>query len=122
MCINSAALVSRHKYKVRVPTGASSIPQDILPFNSFHSLGRIALAIGGCRLRKADSDGPRTNREVIGIKSTTSLREDDIAAHLAIGADIKNAELYCLSRDPRAKRFENLLALPWEQGIDEVLG
>jgi uncharacterized protein len=66
-------------------------------------------------------DRPGRKRALIEIKSTTCLREQDITSLQRLSGDIRNSELFCLSRDPQAKQFDKLLALPWREGIDEIL-
>ncbi len=67
-------------------------------------------------------DRPGRAPAVVEIKSSNNIREDDVQTTLRLGSDIAGAELYCLSRDPRPKKFGDLLALPWQEGIQALLG
>lgn len=67
-------------------------------------------------------DRPGHGRAVVEIKSTRNIREDDLAVTNRLGSQIKNAKLYCLSRDPVQKVFGAVHALHWREGIAEIIG
>ena len=39
---------------------------------------------------------------------------------LSLGNNFSNAKIICLSNDPYAKKFDNILALPWQQGLNRI--
>ncbi len=53
----------------------------------------------------------------IGIKSTDSVRKEDLTAMNKIVEDFGNCEAICLSRDPRQKKIGNVVVYPWQVGI-----
>lgn len=55
----------------------------------------------------------------IEIKSTDSLREQDIKSFLRLTKDIPNSEAIVLSRDRFMQKFDHVTAYPWQQGILE---
>lgn len=59
---------------------------------------------------------------VIEIRSSLSIKEEHIKTLENLGADIGEVDLILISRDPHPKRFGNVTCLPWDQGIDMVLG
>jgi predicted AAA+ superfamily ATPase len=66
-------------------------------------------------------DRPGHPRAVIEIKSSASLRADDVNVLRTLGAEIPNSSIYCLSRDPQRKRFGEVDAYPWQEGIAEII-
>ena len=58
---------------------------------------------------------------LIEIKSTDHVDERDVRTLSRFVKDFKNAQAYCLSCDPRAKKIGEVSTLPWEEGI-KVLG
>lgn len=64
---------------------------------------------------------PGRKRAVIEIKSTTQIREADVNILKQLGSDIQDAELFCLSRDPDRKRYGEIIAINWKDGIEEIL-
>jgi len=66
-------------------------------------------------------DRPGRARAIVEIKSSRSIREDDIEPTQRLGREIKDAELWCLSRDPDRKQFGNLCAIHWQTGIGELI-
>lgn len=67
-------------------------------------------------------DRPGKPRAIIEIKSTNSIQEKHTQTLFNLGSDIKNSELFLLSRDPNKKRFGTLRCFYWEEGINEILG
>ncbi len=59
---------------------------------------------------------------VIEIKSSTSVKEEHTKNLTHLGPDFGDAELLIISRDPHPKRFGKISCLPWEQGIEMVVG
>ncbi|MCC6273747.1 MAG: ATP-binding protein [Deltaproteobacteria bacterium] len=57
---------------------------------------------------------------LVEIKSSESIVEQDVKNLRHFLPDFPKGEAYCLSRDPFPKKFENIWALPWEQGIQEL--
>ena len=66
-------------------------------------------------------DRPGHPRAVVEIKSSKDIKEADIETAQNLGSEITNAELYCLSRDPYAKTYGSLKAMPWQEGIREII-
>lgn len=56
----------------------------------------------------------------IEIKSTDGIRSDMLTFFKKISKDEKNVEALCLSNDPYAKKFDHVLALPWQEGIKKI--
>lgn len=57
----------------------------------------------------------------IEIKSTDHIKEDMLTYFKKIALDAgNNVEALCLSNDPYAKKFDNVLALPWQEGIKKI--
>ncbi len=65
-------------------------------------------------------DRPGRPKALIEIKSKEHIDERDLRHLKALGADINNSEMFCLSRDPNPKRIGNIACLPWEQGLIEI--
>lgn len=63
---------------------------------------------------------PGLSRVLIEIKSKTHVDERDLRHLNSLGRDIKNCELYCLSRDPHPKRIGTVNCLPWIKGLKEI--
>lgn len=59
---------------------------------------------------------------VIEIKSSTSVKEEHTKNLTHLGPDFGDVELLIISRDPHPKRFGKISCLPWEQGIEMVVG
>lgn len=56
----------------------------------------------------------------IEIKSTDSITENMLTFFKKLTKDAKNVEALCLSNDPYAKKFDHVLALPWQAGIKKI--
>jgi predicted AAA+ superfamily ATPase len=63
---------------------------------------------------------PGQKRAVVEIKSTLNVNDGDVRAIQALGADIRNSELFCFSLDQVAKKIGNVLCLPWQRGLEEI--
>lgn len=63
---------------------------------------------------------PGLKRALVEIKSTERVTEDDLRPLQSISKDISNSEAFCLSRDPIPKKINNILCLPWQQGLIEL--
>lgn len=63
---------------------------------------------------------PGATRALVEIKSKDHITERDLRHLTALGSDIANSEMYCLSRDPHAKKIQNVSCLPWEEGLSEI--
>lgn len=63
---------------------------------------------------------PGLKRALVEIKSTERVNEDDLRPLQSISKDISNSEAFCLSRDPIPKKINNILCLPWQQGLIEL--
>lgn len=57
---------------------------------------------------------------LVEIKSTESVDERDVRSLTHFQRDLPTAEAFCLSRDPTPKRFGTVLAVPWQQGLQEL--
>lgn len=68
-------------------------------------------------LARNPGDAPKA----IEIKSSDSVDSSDLTDLLAFKRDNPDAELYCLSRTPRAYSLAGVRILPWRDGITEIL-
>ena len=57
---------------------------------------------------------------LIEIKSTQDVREEKLKHIIKLKPEFKNAEALCLSNDPYPKQFDQVLALPWQQGLEKI--
>jgi hypothetical protein len=60
---------------------------------------------------------PGKKRALIEIKSSSLITEHDLKPLQGILADIPNSEAYCFSNDPIPKKFNNITALHWQDGL-----
>lgn len=58
----------------------------------------------------------------IEIKSSNTVRQEDLKSVIAITSDIKKSETVCFSNDSQRKRYEHVTVIPWQQGIKEFFG
>lgn len=58
---------------------------------------------------------------LVEIKSAAKVDERHAKGLLTLGADFKSSRQYLLSNDPEIKRFSNVLAFPWREGIGRIL-
>jgi predicted AAA+ superfamily ATPase len=56
------------------------------------------------------------------IKSTTSIKADDIRSFSRFVTDIKNSEALCVSNDLRPQQFEKVKCVHWMEGIKLLFG
>ena len=63
---------------------------------------------------------PGKNLALVEIKSTRQLSEHSLKSISAIGKDFPQADLFCLSNDPIQKKYDRVMCLPWDQGIDSL--
>lgn len=56
----------------------------------------------------------------IEIKSAEAINEDDVRSLNAISVDVPDAEAFCFSLDPTARKIGNTLCLPWDQGVQTL--
>jgi predicted AAA+ superfamily ATPase len=68
-------------------------------------------------LARNPGDAPKA----IEIKSSDSVDSSDLTDLLAFKRDNPDAELYCLSRTPRAYSLAGVRILPWRDGVKEIL-
>ena len=54
----------------------------------------------------------------IEIKSTAHIQEHHLSNLKALSQDIEDCEAVCFSRDPYAKKIDNIRMLPWAEGIE----
>ncbi|MEI6806634.1 MAG: ATP-binding protein [Myxococcaceae bacterium] len=55
----------------------------------------------------------------IEIKSSDSVREEDLSSLVQLTKDLGNCEAICLCNEPMAKSYEHALVLPWKQGLTQ---
>jgi len=63
---------------------------------------------------------PGQSTLLIEIKSTREVTKPMLKALGLLKNEIPNAEAWCLSNDPYAKKFDDLLVLPWQQGLENI--
>lgn len=66
-------------------------------------------------------DRPGKTTLCIEIKSTQTVRPEDISKFARISADVKNSESYCLSLDPSAQQIGHVKCRYWRDGLREIL-
>ncbi len=59
---------------------------------------------------------------LVEIKSAVSVSEHDTRGLEQFLSDIPHSEAYCLSRDKLARKIGSVKALPWQEGLGEILG
>jgi uncharacterized protein len=64
-------------------------------------------------------DRPGKKPLFIEIKSTTELREDHLTSMKKLIREVE-CDAMCLSRDPIAKQFGVILAMPWQDGLKKI--
>jgi predicted AAA+ superfamily ATPase len=60
---------------------------------------------------------PGRQLALVEIKSTDEIREDHLSGLKRFLSDFPDAEFFCLSRDPREKRFDRIRAIPWQRAL-----
>lgn len=63
---------------------------------------------------------PGKSKLFIEIKSTDEIKVEMLTFFKKITKDEKDVEALCLSNDPYAKKFDHVLALPWQEGIKKI--
>lgn len=63
---------------------------------------------------------PGQKTALVEIKSTTRVDERDTRTVEAFLKDVRNAEGFCLSRDPVAKKINGVHCLDWQTGLREL--
>ncbi|OGQ07387.1 MAG: hypothetical protein A3G32_05305 [Deltaproteobacteria bacterium RIFCSPLOWO2_12_FULL_40_28] len=63
---------------------------------------------------------PRNKTILIEIKSAIQIDERDLRHVKAFRADIPRSKAYCLSLDPIPKVIDDILCLPWKNGLKEL--
>ncbi len=63
---------------------------------------------------------PGKSLALVEVKSTDQVREGMFKTLRIFGEDLKNAELFCFSRDPIAKQLGNVRAVHWQKGLAEI--
>ena len=58
---------------------------------------------------------------LVEIKSTALVTADDCAAAGSLGKDLPGSAAYCISRDPHRKKIGDVLCVPYEEMVDELL-
>lgn len=56
---------------------------------------------------------------LIEIKSTDSVRKEDLTSLVRIANDLGECETVCFSCDPRKRKIDNVTVYPWEEGVKE---
>ncbi len=65
-------------------------------------------------------DRPGLPLALVEIKSKQRIDRRDLKSLISLGRDIPNSESFCLSRDPKMMRIDNVRCLPWKEGIKEL--
>lgn len=65
-------------------------------------------------------DRPGKKNVYIEIKSTDNIQANMLTYFSKITKDTPDIEAICLSNDPYAKKFDHVLAFPWQQGIKSI--
>ena len=63
---------------------------------------------------------PGSRTALVEIKSTDRVDERDIRDLCRFLPDFPGAEAFCLSRDKVRKRIGDVLAVPWQEGLEEL--
>lgn len=62
-------------------------------------------------------DRPGEKYLFIEIKSTDNVKKEQISGFQRLVKDFGECESVCLSRDPHAKMLDEILVLPWQEGV-----
>ena len=62
------------------------------------------------------------DRILIEIKSTSRVQQSDCRNLNALAKAIDHRKALLVSRDPNPKQFDDVTAVPWEVGLDEIFG
>ena len=63
---------------------------------------------------------PGSKLALVEIKSTDRVDERDIRDLSRFLPDLPNAEAFCFSRDKVRKQIGDVLAVPWQMGLEEL--
>jgi hypothetical protein len=63
---------------------------------------------------------PGSRLALVEIKSTDRVDERDIRDLSRFLPDFPDAEAFCLSRDKVRKKIGDVLAVPWQTGLEEI--
>lgn len=55
----------------------------------------------------------------IEIKSSEAVDKDDLRSLIQLTKDLPNSEAICLCNEPIKRKIENVLVLPWREGLIE---
>lgn len=67
------------------------------------------------------SRGPSSSPIAIEIKSDSAPKEEDIYPLKSFKSENKNARLICLCTTPESYKIDDILVLPWQEGISRIL-
>jgi predicted AAA+ superfamily ATPase len=59
---------------------------------------------------------------LIEIKSANRVNEHHAKALLTLGSDFKASKRYLISNDPDTKDYSGVLACPWRETMDRIIG
>lgn len=62
-------------------------------------------------------DRPGEKYLFIEIKSTNNVKNEQLSTFQRLVADFGQCDAVCFSRDPHAKQLNEILVLPWQEGI-----
>ncbi len=63
---------------------------------------------------------PGSKLALVEIKSTDRVDERDIRDLSRFLPDFPNSDAFCLSRDEVSKQIGDVLAVPWQTGLEEL--
>jgi uncharacterized protein len=101
----------------------SFVVNEVIRLNEYH---RTRFELSHLRIDHKDEIDlivERPNRETLAIEiksKASSIGENDTATLNRLGSSIKNAKLYCMSRDPQRKKIGNVFCVPWQDGLAEI--
>jgi uncharacterized protein len=64
---------------------------------------------------------PGQKTALIEIKSTGSIRKDDVSPLSRIAKDFSNSQAFCFSRDSSQRQIDGVLCLNWREGLRQLL-
>lgn len=59
---------------------------------------------------------------LIEIKSTALVTKEHIKTLERLGKDLEGCEMVCFAQEKRAKRYGDVMVLPWEEGVKKYFG
>jgi predicted AAA+ superfamily ATPase len=63
---------------------------------------------------------PGRSLALVEIKSTDAVREDHCTGLKHFQSDFPDADFFCVSRDPREKRFGSIKAIHWQRALEVI--